>query len=297
MALDLVTCMKSFIAVTEHGKFYKAAQHLYITPPVLTAQIQKLEEYTGKILFERSTRVINLTEAGKMYLPQVKQILNYIENARNSLHDIEIEPNGVLKIGVTGMFDSSPFSNIFQQFLKKYPKIQLNITSDNLPNKLAANMLDIIVSELNINNIYYNKDYLYTVERSILASPKYIEENNQPRTINELKQHNCIVYINATPTHEWVFNNKKVKISGNYVSNSFNNVTAMTLTGLGLMWVPKIIFTNEIKNGQLVEISLSNASSKRDLWVYTLPTHDLNVKLMTNYLKKSFADLTRQKTS
>lgn len=290
MALDLFSCMKSFVIVAKHGGFSRAASELYVTPPVLTKQIQRLEDYTGQILFERNTRSVKLTESGKIYLSQVKQVLRQVDRAKEVLYNIENEPHGIIRLGIPGVFDYCPFCKILPQFLKLYPKIKLEVINDSLPSGLLTNSLDIIVSELNIADNRLNKDYLGNTDRLLFASKDYIEKYGIPEIPDDLKQHNCLIYTNVAPTHEWIFNNKKFKVSGNYISNSGRNIIAMAVAGIGIIWAAKISVQDEIRAGKLVEISLKNVLSKRDLWVYSLPSFDSNIRLMVNYFKDYFVD-------
>lgn len=291
MALDLFSCMKSFVAVAKHGGFAKAARDLYLSPPVLTKQIQYLEEYTKKTLFERTTRSVRLTEPGQIYLSQVEQILKQIDLAKDALAAIDEEPHGIIRLGIPGIFDYCPFYKILPQFLETYPKIKLEIINDNLPTGLITNTLDIMVSELNITDNRLNKDYLGKTDRAIFASPTYLKNHGKPQNITDLAHHNCLIYTNVTPSHEWIFNNKKIKVTGNYVSNSARNVIAVAVAGIGLIWAAKIVIEDEIKAGRLVEITLKNVSSKHDLWIYSLPSYDPNIKLMMKHLKCCFSQL------
>jgi DNA-binding transcriptional LysR family regulator len=172
-----------------------------------------------------------------------------------------------------------------------YPKIQLNVINDNLPTTLITNISDIVISELDIKDSRLNKDYLGKTDRGIFASIEYIKKHGIPKTTDDLKKHNCLVYTNVTPTHEWIFNNKKIKVSGNYVSNSPRNIGAMAISGLGLIWGSKTIFKEEVTSGKLVEIPLANTTSTRKIWIYSLPNYDINIKLMIKHLKNSFTQL------
>lgn len=102
MSSDIFSCMKSFVAITKYGSFFKASQQLHVSPPVLTKQIQRLESYVGKILLERSNRVVGLTEAGVLYLEHVKDILEKVDEATANIHDLDVEPHGTIRLGIPG---------------------------------------------------------------------------------------------------------------------------------------------------------------------------------------------------
>lgn len=70
------------------------------------------------------------------------------------------------------------------------------------------------------------------------------------------------------------------------MTNSANNIVAMALGGIGLIWSPRIAFTDELRRGKLVEISLDQTSTTHNIWIYSQATYNTNVQLMVNFLKK-----------
>ncbi len=86
--------MKAFVTVAELGSFSKAAEVLNLTQPALTRKIQKIESNLNTALFERTTRKIMLTQAGKMLLPKAKSLIASLDaaifnisNLTSNVHD------------------------------------------------------------------------------------------------------------------------------------------------------------------------------------------------------------------
>ena len=286
MSLDLISCMKGFLAVAEHQGFSQAARHTLVATPILTNQIQRLETLLEKKLFHRTTRRVELTEAGKVYLAHVKRILMEIDLAQNALTHLEKEPHGLLTVGVPSLLHSLYFVEQLKNFLQCYPKIQLKVIDEIFSGSLVDGTVDLIISGINMKDNQLIKEYLFTVQSSIYAAPEYIEKYGIPKSIEDLKNHNCLVNLRVSPNNEWIFaNNKKVRVQGNYTATSGINILHACIAGLGLMWTMDMAIKEEIHNRKLVEIPLGNPA-KIDIYQYYRPVGSEHVvKLMANYFK------------
>ncbi|MDE7084715.1 MAG: LysR family transcriptional regulator, partial [Clostridia bacterium] len=81
--------LTTFLSVVENGSFTKAADALFITPPAVMKQINSLEERLGITLFARTNQGLQLTEAGKSFLQDVKYIIDYSDRAIEKAKDID----------------------------------------------------------------------------------------------------------------------------------------------------------------------------------------------------------------
>lgn len=293
--LDFLQCIRSFVAVAECHGFSPAARQLQISTPALTKQIQALEEHLGKKLLERTTRYVAITEAGGIYLEHAKRILADVEIAANSVNNIETEPHGNLRIGIPGVFETLAFLKHLQLFLNRYPKITVDIRNDNSPTLILDDELDLTVSEHNLHDKKLIKEHLFTVRRSVYAAPSYLKKQGTPKTIADLKNHNCLIYKRVTPTNQWIFgNNKKVNVSGNYTSMSGMNLLFALTAGMGLIWGSDLVMAADIKKGKVVEVPLDYPPFESKAYLYYRPTNmNQPLKLMIEHLKLFTKDCRR----
>jgi DNA-binding transcriptional LysR family regulator len=291
MSLDLLSCIKSFAMVAKHKSFSVAATQLHISTPVLTKQMQRLEDFLDKRLLHRTTRRVSLTEAGETYLTYAKNILDELQNAKNAIHNLEHEPHGQLIIGVPGALNSKFIIKVIQRFTQKYPKLVLQTTDESSSSALLNGSLDLIISEMIIHDKQFICEYLFSICRGFFASPKYIKKYGIPKTISDLKNHNCLVYKTLCPNNEWTFaKNRKVKVHGNYASSSGLSLIHAAMMGMGLISCPKLVLQEEINSGKLIEIQLDNKPVEIKVNLYYKPVlHGHNVKLFADYLKQNAA--------
>jgi len=288
MSLDFLSCLQGFVAVAEYKGFSQAARHLHVSTPMLTNQLKRLEESLGKKLLHRTTRHVALTEAGEIYLLRAKKILAEVQDARNEVCQLEEKPHGVLTLGVPNSFNSSAFVKRLISFLEKYPKIQLQVVEETSPTALLEGSIDLLISEIDVKEKQLIKEPLLTIHRSIYAAPKYIKKHGAPKSIPDLKNHNCLIVKGSSLKNEWILANKKIPVTGNYSSTSGMNILYAGLEGLGLIWCADIAIKDEINKGKLVEIKLKDKPTAIKIYLYHRPVHrGSNIQLMAEHLKNA----------
>lgn len=120
--------LRYFIAVAEELHFGRAAERLGISQPPLSQQIQALEEEIGARLFERTNRRVELTDAGRLFLDESRQVLAQVDKAVLLARRAHLGELGELKIGFTS---SAPFTSTIPSsihaFRKAYPDVHLDL--------------------------------------------------------------------------------------------------------------------------------------------------------------------------
>ncbi|EMN3736325.1 LysR family transcriptional regulator [Pseudomonas aeruginosa] len=120
--------LRYFIAVAEELHFGRAAERLGISQPPLSQQIQALEEEIGARLFERTNRRVELTDAGRLFLDESRQVLAQVDKAVLLARRAHLGELGELKIGFTS---SAPFTSTIPSsihaFRKTYPDVHLDL--------------------------------------------------------------------------------------------------------------------------------------------------------------------------
>ena len=117
--------LRSFVAVAESGGFTNAAKLLNSTQSTVSAQIQRLEEEAGQLLFVRSTRSVQLTSAGETLLGYARTILRLNEDARMRLSGPS--PAGRIRIGANEDLTDDWLPNVLSHFGNKYPEVELEL--------------------------------------------------------------------------------------------------------------------------------------------------------------------------
>lgn len=154
--------LRYFISVAEHKSFTKAANELFVVQSAVSQQIASLEDELGIKLFNRNKRVVELTEAGKVFFYEAVRLLEQAESAITKAQRAAAGLIGTLKIG----FLAAPVRNflpiLINKFLKKYPEIDVSLhhlTMMELNEKIESNDLDVVIS-LSLKGNLPNKEQL-----------------------------------------------------------------------------------------------------------------------------------------
>ncbi len=131
--------LRAFVTLAEELHFGRAAERLGIAQPPLSMQIQGLEATLGVRLFNRSRRHVELTEAGRLFLPEAKATLAQAERARQTAQRAARGEMGELNIGFTG---SAPFNialpKIISRFRQRWPDLLMRLREMSTFDQIGA---------------------------------------------------------------------------------------------------------------------------------------------------------------
>jgi LysR family hydrogen peroxide-inducible transcriptional activator len=140
--------LRYFVAVAEEGSFSRAAAREHVAQPSLSQQIQKLEAEMDQRLFDRLSRSVVLTEAGKRLLEYARKILVEIAEARRCLDDLKRDIAGRLTVGAIPTMAPYVLPKLIGEFQIRYPMVDLEIledTTESLALRLEDGTLDIAI--------------------------------------------------------------------------------------------------------------------------------------------------------
>lgn len=141
--------LRIFVAVAETGSVSKAARRLNYVQPNVSARITSLEREVGARLFDRGSRGMQLTPAGKSLLRYARPVLSLVNQARRVVSDTD-HPAGTLRIGSTDTFASTTLAPLISGFMERYPEIRVQIetaTSRRLSSRLLDHDIDAAIVE------------------------------------------------------------------------------------------------------------------------------------------------------
>ncbi|PZE22536.1 selenium metabolism-associated LysR family transcriptional regulator [Paenibacillus xerothermodurans] len=116
-----------FYTVAEKGSFSHAAQALHMTQPAVTMQVQSLEDYFGTKLFHRSTKKIELSEAGRTLLPYAKRSIDLMKETDVSMSKFTHMLEGRLHLGASMTVGEYILPRLLGPFGKEYPNISVSM--------------------------------------------------------------------------------------------------------------------------------------------------------------------------
>jgi DNA-binding transcriptional LysR family regulator len=130
--------LKAFVAVAEELHFTRAAERLYVQPSTLSEQIRRLEFELATPLFMRTTRRVELTEAGSLLVEKSREILGMTESAAESVAALAAGARGTLKVGITPPVGPALMPHILVEVARQAPGLEIKTSRYWLPDLSAA---------------------------------------------------------------------------------------------------------------------------------------------------------------
>ena len=128
MNTKLLRSLQVFVAVTDSGSMSVAARELHMTVSAISQQLRKLEHDIGLSLFNRNTRSLSLTEAGRIYYETSKQMLQTAELAQQKIESLQDDPTGKINIIAPEGFGGGLLSEPLKKLCEEFPKITISLT-------------------------------------------------------------------------------------------------------------------------------------------------------------------------
>lgn len=248
-------CAETFIAVIDEGSFTAAARILDASKAHVSRQINQLESRLGTQLIKRSTRKLALTETGRAYYERCKGIVSQMMEVEQAIIDQREMPIGTLKITVAGAFGELYIAPCAADFIKKYPGINIDIDFSNRLVDLVAEGYDVAIRAGVLKDSSLMARKIAKRRLIVCGTRDYFDVYGQPREINDLKNHNCLV--GTLPT--WRFRQKNgrhtdIKVDGSWHSNNGHALMAAARKGIGLIQLPEFYVFDDIRSGRLLPV-------------------------------------------
>lgn len=187
--------LQVFQAIVQEGSIRGAARRLEMATPSVSQSLKLLENNVGLTLFNRTTRKIELTEAGRLLHERTLSAMESLNSALESVQDLSEEPSGKLSITLPKFVYNTYFKAIFADFCRQFPQIELEIS-------ISDAALDIIKEGIDLGIRFGSiveegmvaKKLTDPMQEALFASPQYLAQHGQPKTLQDLKQHKLIQY-------------------------------------------------------------------------------------------------------
>lgn len=188
--------LKYFITVAEELHFTRAAEKLFIVQPALSRQIKQLEEELGVQLFNRTKRIVTLTEAGQFFYIEVKDLFLMLDQIKSRTRQIETGSVGKIKVGYVGSSMITVLPRLITTLQKKHPDIHLELFE--IPAKiqmeeLIAEKLDIGFLRIPYEEKELNQEVIYIEPYSLVLPANHKKNEKNYKGLREFADENFIL--------------------------------------------------------------------------------------------------------
>lgn len=250
--MELLNDMALFVEVAKAMSFRLAAEATGVPSSTLSRRISVLEKAIGLRLLHRTTRKIELTEAGQLYYDRCRRIVEEARLAHEQLSGLLEQPSGVLRASLPVDFATIFLAPLLAEFAQRYPNITFEF--DLTPRKvdLVTEPFDVAIRVGELPNSQLIARQLTRFTAGLYASPRYLERYGEPCHPCELGQHDCLGFPKSGVwtlhhAHETV----NIAVSGRFALNSVGMMRRLATLDLGIVLLPAAVVAEDLANGAL----------------------------------------------
>jgi DNA-binding transcriptional LysR family regulator len=255
--MDRMMDMRALVEIVNSGTFTAAAKRLGVSPAVITNHINSLEERLGVQLLSRTTRKVNLTDAGRTFYERSAQILADVDEAEGIVSALQVTPRGTLRLN-TSVALARLVAPLITEYVKLYPEVSFDLVMTDRMGDLVDGGFDLALraEPLPDSSLVARRIGL---GRSVLcASPAYLKEHGVPRGPADLEAHNCLVSLTSSADGGWHFTGvdgaHEITATGNLRTNSNEALRMAALSGHGIALLPAVIVADDLRAGNLIAL-------------------------------------------
>ena len=249
--------MVIFTKVIECGSFSGAAIATGHSNSYISKTLNKLEARVGVRLLNRTTRSISLTPEGQVYYEQCQQLVFDAHDAVSLLKQSHIEPKGGPKVSCPTSLAENHLQGVVSEFMHQYPEVNLVLDLNDRHVDLVQDGFDLVIratEQLAESSLVCRK--IYSCKGYTVASHDYLKRFGRPKTIEQLKSHQCICYSNAKQANKWSYSQSngtesQVEVKAKLLCNSASMEMAMVLAGHGICRLPEFVMEQALKEEKL----------------------------------------------
>ncbi|MGQ6049644.1 LysR family transcriptional regulator [Serratia sp. IR-2025] len=246
-----------FVRVSESRSFTTAGQQLGISASAVSKTIARLEERLSVRLFHRSTRTVNLTPEGALFLERCRRILSEVKEAEAELLQTRGTPQGKLRISLPSL--GTLFMPKLGDFKRRYPEIELDIDySDRLVDVIEEGF-DAVIRSGTPSDSRLVARRLGTCRKVFVGAPGYFSQAGMPSKPEDLTSHARLHYRfpSTGKLDVWPLGDKTEMIPerpASMVTNTLDPQVCFAEQGLGIAYLPEIAVRRQLEQGSLVTV-------------------------------------------
>ncbi|CAG9219152.1 Uncharacterized HTH-type transcriptional regulator YafC [Paraburkholderia tropica] len=192
-----------FVTVIDAGSITAAAEKLQQTVSGVSRALTRLEKQLGVALILRTTRRLQLTEEGELFLERARAILGAMEDAEEAVTRHREQPSGRLRVDAATPFMLHCIVPHVSAFAARYPEIQLELTSNERIVDLLEQRVDIAIRIGALQDSTLHARSLGVSRRRVVASPAYLAEHGTPRSLAALREQRLIGFTAPVQLNRW----------------------------------------------------------------------------------------------
>ncbi|NQZ24136.1 MAG: LysR family transcriptional regulator [Colwellia sp.] len=257
--MDTLDGLKTVVAVVETNSFTAASDRLGISKALVSKYVGEVENKLGIRLFNRTTRRLALTDAGRRYYQQSVTLLEQYAALVDNVTGEQTKPRGLLRISAPVTFGEMQLSPLLPKFLALYPDLKIELVLTNSAIDMLEEGIDVRLRIGGVDDSNMIARHLKTFPLVLCASPAYIQLHGLPKTPKQVGEHRCIIDSNFRIGKQWPIispqgQSATIDVQSVIAANSPQAVREIAIAGGGIAMCPDFIVAEAINDERLVTI-------------------------------------------
>jgi DNA-binding transcriptional LysR family regulator len=256
--MDKLAAIETFHSIARNGSLTAASLRLGKSVPTVVRTLAQLEESLGVRLFNRTTRRIDLTEEGAVYLAETQRLLAELGAAEARITGTEMRLTGRIVVGAPIFFGERFVAPALASFALEHPELTVRLRLADGIEDLLDRHIDVAVRIGHLPSSELVRLKVGEVRAVICASPDFLARAGAPRRPADLLGQPCIIIDNNTAGRIWSFicpdgTTEKIELEGAFTANTMRATRAACLAGVGFGWFLSYQVAADIGNGTLAK--------------------------------------------
>ncbi|OCC23626.1 LysR family transcriptional regulator [Croceicoccus estronivorus] len=286
--MDRFEAMRTLVAAIDGGSLSAASRTLGVPLPTVSRRVSDLEAHLRAQLVIRTSRKLQLTDAGRAYVATCRRILDELDEAERAATGEYLTPRGDMLITAPIMFGRMHVEPVVLDFLNAYPDINIRLVLADHVVDMIENHVDLALRIGPLLDSSLVATRLGAVRWITCANPAYLAERGVPRTLDDLAAHDCIAFERLYTTDVWTFRKGSetvaVPFRPRFAVNTANGAIDAALAGAGIARILSYQADDAIADKRLIVLL-------RDFEPEPLPVHLVHTGQAIMPLKlRAFAD-------
>jgi DNA-binding transcriptional LysR family regulator len=294
------------VVLGTQGSFTSAAQRLGVSKAAMSQRIAELERAAGVSLVRRTTRSVQLTEAGSRLVESTRGAFDHIASSFSGVRELSATPSGLLRVTAPVAFARQQLVGRIPEFLRLHPAVRLELDLSDELRSLARDGYDLAIRHTAAPPETHVAWQLAPTSSVLVASRAYLKKAGAPESPQDLASRDCLFYPRGQPAPLWSFapagargraaSKEKVTVSvvGSFAANNSEALRDAAVAGLGIALLPDFSAQDALRAGRLIQVLPGwDPVNSFGGFIYAVRPYSAHVPravaAFVDYLKKQYA--------
>jgi DNA-binding transcriptional LysR family regulator len=257
-SMDRFEAMSVVLAVAEAGSLSAAARRLKVPLATVSRKVSELEAHLQTKLFNRSSRALVPTDAGRSYIASSKRILADVVEAERAASGEYTTPRGELTVSTLVALGRLHLLPILTEFLATFPEVDVQLSLQDRPVNLLEEHVDVALRIGDLADSSLIAVRVGEIGRVVCASPAYLKSRGTPEAPDDLSAHDCISYPPMQSPTAWRFVGGErefvAPVRSRLVVSNLESACDAARAGIGITEAFSYLVAEAIESGELVPL-------------------------------------------